>query len=73
MTNKTPDRLITIKEILKLLGVSQATLYKWIEDGHFPRAMAFGGRTRRWWRSEVLEWIAEREVETRGRAHKPAE
>jgi len=55
-----PDRLITIKEVQSLIGVSHVTIYAWMAKGDFPCGMHLSPQVRRWWRSEVLEWLASR-------------
>jgi predicted DNA-binding transcriptional regulator AlpA len=37
-----PIKLLTRQEVLKLVGVSYATLWDWIRKGHFPAAVAIG-------------------------------
>ena len=58
-----PDRLITLKDVPSMVGVSRNTLFAWMERRQFPRGLQLSLRTRRWWRGEVLEWLATRELE----------
>ena len=51
------DRLLTIDDVLKITGVSYATMYKWMKAGDFPSSKRVGKKTRRWLESEVNDWM----------------
>ena len=54
------ERLIGRKEVLILIGISNATLWRWIKAGRFPAPFKLG-KTKVAWRSSVLAtWIAQR-------------
>lgn len=44
-------------EVMKLLGVSRATLYRWIKGGDFPRPKAVSTRVTGWPEHEVAAWL----------------
>jgi predicted DNA-binding transcriptional regulator AlpA len=56
--------LIFKPELLRLLGVSYASIFGWMRAGKFPlaREIGPGGRTTKiaWDRAEVMEWLANR-------------
>ena len=58
------DKYIKVGEISKILGVSRSTIYKWVEEGSFPKPVHFGDATKnstmRWVQSELEEWLAKR-------------
>ena len=56
----TDDRLIPRRAVLARLGVGRTTLYRWMDESGFPRAVAVGPRAVRWLESEVDAWIAAR-------------
>ncbi|WP_080477160.1 AlpA family phage regulatory protein [Vibrio cholerae] len=38
-------RLIRLKEVIELTGLSRSCIYKYIEEGRFPRNVPLGGRS----------------------------
>lgn len=53
-------RLIKLKEVIETTGLSRSTIYKYIEDGLFPRSVSLGGRAVAWVDEEVKDWIVAR-------------
>ena len=53
------DRLLPLKEVCELLGVSPSTVRRRIKDDGFPPGIKIGP-TRRYPLSEILEWIKTR-------------
>ena len=58
-------RLIRIKEIVKLTGLSRAYAYELAAAGLFPKSVPLvpGGKARAWVYAEVQEWLNQRIVE----------
>ncbi|EHH0708157.1 AlpA family transcriptional regulator [Vibrio fluvialis] len=50
-------RLIRLKEVIELTGLSRSCIYKYIEEGRFPRSVPLGGRSVGWVESEIHDWI----------------
>ncbi|WP_331425122.1 helix-turn-helix transcriptional regulator [Vibrio sp. M260118] len=50
-------RLIRLKEVIELTGLSRSCIYKYIEEGRFPRNVPLGGRSVGWVESEIHDWI----------------
>jgi len=42
----SPDRLVTISEVVNLTKISKATIYRLVRDGKFPRPAKIGRMTR---------------------------
>ena len=53
------DRLISIREVEKLVGLKQSAIYARMTRDEFPRGRSLGPRTVRWLHSEVKAWMAE--------------
>ncbi len=51
------QRLLGRRAVLELLGISNSTLYRWIEAGHFPRPVRVGPNTARWLQSDLATWL----------------
>lgn len=66
-TTGTPllsDQLVDMKFITKLTGLTDKWFYKLIQDGEFPKPIKLG-RSSRWLRSEVKQWLQTRIAESR--------
>ncbi len=47
-------------EICRLIGISRATLYRWIQKGFFPKATKLEGRAL-WNRARIHTWVEEKD------------
>ncbi len=54
------NRRLRLKQVLEIIPVSRATIYKWVREGKFPQQEALGPRTSAWKESEVMEWLDSR-------------
>ena len=54
------DRLISVHEVTVLLGVSPATIWRFVANRSFPEPLRLGAQLRRWWLSDVDAWIEAR-------------
>lgn len=53
--------LVGIKELAKILSVTQITLRRWDASGNLPKAIRVGPQNhRRWLRTEIDSWLLER-------------
>ena len=59
-TPRQKERLMRLPEVLRLVGVSRSTLYRWVKAGRFPPPVLLGPRAVAWWASQVYEWMANR-------------
>lgn len=55
-----PKRLLRIKSVLSVTGLSRSTLYDKISVGEFPAPIRLGARSVAWLSDEVALWIDER-------------
>jgi prophage regulatory protein len=53
-------RLIRLKEVLHITGLARATVYKYMNEGIFPKSVSLGGRATAWSLAEVEFWVSER-------------
>lgn len=49
--------LIRLEEVKRRTGMSRSTIYRWMQEGKFPRARSLGGRIAAWSEPEVNAWI----------------
>jgi prophage regulatory protein len=45
------------REVLDHVGVSYPTLWRWMQEGSFPRSRTIGGKKIAWVEAEVEKWI----------------
>ena len=53
------DQLLRAREVWKMLGISEGSLYKLLREGKFPQPIRLGGQMNRWRKSTVEQWINE--------------
>lgn len=51
-------RLLRRDEVMDLLQISEATLYRWQREGLIPQPVSLGPRSKRWPRDEIEAFIA---------------
>ena len=54
---ETEDRLITRREVERLVGLARPTIYRMLKSGRFPRPVRIGSTAVRWRLSEVVAWV----------------
>ena len=59
-------RIIRLREVMERTGLARSTVYKYVEDGIFPKSVPLGGRAVGWVEQEVEDWIVAR-IEERDR------
>src|SRR5690349_14531628 len=69
MTNTTnqsllSDKMVDMAFITEFTGCSDKWFYKLIQDGLFPKPIKLG-RSSRWLKSEVEEWVQQRISDSR--------
>lgn len=58
------DQFVDMKFITSLTGLTDKWFYKLIQDGEFPKPIKLG-RSSRWLKSEVENWLQVRIAESR--------
>jgi len=54
-------KILRLKEVIKLTGLSRSTIYSEISKGNFPRQISLTGKRRvGWLESSIIEWIKSR-------------
>lgn len=62
----TLDRIVRLPELIEVIGLSAATLYRWMDEGQFPRPVKLGPNSVGWRSSVIQAWLNSREeVEAR--------
>ena len=50
-------KIIRLKTVLNMTGLSRSTIYDYMARGIFPRQISLGENSRGWIEKEVNEWI----------------
>ena len=51
-------RLIRLKEVQNRVGLGRSTIYRWMDEGKFPKPYSLGGHAVAWLESDIDLWIA---------------
>jgi prophage regulatory protein len=57
------DSYLTLREITSIMKVATSTLYRWMDEGKFPRPVKLGENCTRWRVSDIKVWQDARERE----------
>ncbi|EJL6583474.1 AlpA family phage regulatory protein [Vibrio cholerae] len=52
--------MIFIKTIRGFLRLKRSSIYKFMDEGHFPKSVSIGGRSVMWKDCDIDEWICEK-------------
>jgi len=52
-------RIIRLKDVMSCTGLARSTIYKYIDDGTFPKPIPLGERAVGWVESEIYDWMLE--------------
>lgn len=53
-------RILRLPEVLELVGISRATLHRWVKTGIFPQPLDLGPRSMGWPSTDYDDWIKSR-------------
>ena len=53
------QRLITVRELAELLGMTRAGIYKWVKEDRMPKPSRLGGSkgVLRWRLADIEQWL----------------
>jgi prophage regulatory protein len=50
------EKLLTIREVTEIVGFKKFTIYKFMNEGKFPKQVKIG-KSSRWKMSEIKQWM----------------
>jgi len=59
-------RLLRLRDVRSLTGLSKSSIYSRISEGRFPKQIALGPRLVVWLEADIQTWIAEQVSAARG-------
>ena len=51
------QRVLRLKEVQHRTGLGRSTIYRWMDEGKFPKPVRLGARSVAWIEHEVDEWL----------------
>lgn len=54
------ERFLRLREVLHRTGLGRSTVYRWMDEGRFPKSVRLGGRSVAWIEHEIDEWLQDR-------------
>jgi prophage regulatory protein len=57
---QTPRMFLRLPEVLTITGLSRSTIYKWVNEGDFPKPKQLGPRAIAWDSNEIATWSENR-------------
>ena len=58
------DRLLRIRQVEEITGLSRSSIYRLMQDGEFPRPVKVGPAAVRWRASDINTWLESRPLAT---------
>ena len=59
-------RIIRLPEVLRITGLSRASIYRLVRSGTFPPSVKLTARTIGWYSTDIETWIAARAATSKG-------
>ncbi len=59
-------RILRIPEVLRITGLSRASIYRLVQSGTFPPSVKLTARTICWYSTDIETWIAARAATSKG-------
>ena len=53
-------RVLRLKEVQHRTGLGRSTIYRWMDEGKFPKPVRLGARSVAWIEHEIDEWLMSR-------------
>ena len=57
------DRVLRPREVVKIVGISRSTLWRYVVAGKFPKPVKPTPSTIGWCQSDMSRWLAQRRAE----------
>lgn len=70
MPETPPERFLRLAQVKDKIGFGSSTIYRWMEEGTFPRPRQIGAHAVAWLESEVDAWIRAQPVSPPRRVEK---
>ena len=58
--NGSRPHFLRISEVIRRVGVSRPTIYRWMNKGTFPKQITIGANSVVWLESDITKWMDQR-------------
>ena len=58
--NGSRPHFLRISEVIRRVGVSRPTIYRWMREGTFPKQISIGANSVVWLESDITKWMDQR-------------
>ena len=58
-------KILRIKQVIEMTGTSKTTIYRWLNDGVFPKPINLSAKSVGWLEADINDWIQSK-IEARG-------
>ncbi len=58
--NKYRYRILRIRDVVSICGLSPTSLWRRERAGHFPKKIDLGGGSKGWLENEIYQWVEDR-------------
>ena len=58
------NRFLRLKEVVQMVGLSRASIYRLMDSSDFPHPIRVGPRAVRWRLRDIEQWMSERPLAT---------
>ncbi|OIN83813.1 helix-turn-helix transcriptional regulator [Francisella sp. TX07-6608] len=50
-------KIMRIKEVVEVTGVSRSTIYRWVDKGIFPKYVKLSPTSTGWYAEDINNWL----------------
>lgn len=65
ISTKSVERVLSLKDVIKLTGLSKSTVYLYIQESMFPTSIKLGIRRVGWLEYEIQDWLNNKIAQSR--------
>ncbi len=52
------EKFLRLKQVIEIIGVSKATIWRWVNDGTFPKPIKISAMVTVWKNSDIEAYMA---------------
>lgn len=57
------DYFFDLNEVMRISGLKRSTIYKYMDEGFFPKPMKMGSRKIAWNKEDIQKWLKSKGIE----------
>ena len=60
VSEQSAMRLLRLSDVMHRVGLGRSTIYRWMDEGKFPRPHSISDYCVRWLESDIDDWIQQK-------------